>query len=213
MTAQGRTIHSVAEGYLGLQEFPGARHNERIVQMFAETGPGWVDDDDTPWCAAFVGSVLAQTGMQGTGQLNARSYLEWGEAVDLTRAKRGDIVVFWRVSRDGWQGHVGFYHGIDGNNILVLGGNQGNAVSVAPYSADRLLGVRRAAQPRASATESRTVQASAAQMGTAAVGGVTAVATLDGNAQLLAIGACIVFGLLAAFIMRERLKKWARGIR
>lgn len=164
-------------------------------------------------CAAFVGSVLAQVGIQGTGALNARSYLEWGEPVDLVRAQRGDIVVFWRGSRDGWQGHVGFYHGIDGNNILVLGGNQGNAVSVAPYSADRLLGVRRATQPRTSATQSRTVQASAAQVGTAAVGGVTAVAALDGNAQMLAIGACVVFGLLAAFIMRERLKKWARGIR
>jgi len=208
-----REIYQAAEAYLGLEEFPGARHNQQILDMFAESGHGWVQEDETPWCAAFVGSVLAQVGIQGTGALNARSYLEWGEPVDLARAQRGDVVVFWRGSRDGWQGHVGFYHGIDGNNILVLGGNQGNAVSVAPYSADRLLGVRRATQPRVSATQSRTVQASAAQIGTAAVGGVTAVAALDGNAQMLTIGACVVFGLLAAFIMRERLKKWARGVR
>lgn len=206
-------IYSIAESHVGLREFPGATHNPAVVQMFADSGHAWVQDDETPWCAAFVGSVLAQAGVQGTGALNARSYLDWGQEVPLERAQRGDIVVFWRGSRDGWQGHVGFYHGIDGNNILVLGGNQGNAVSVAPYSADRLLGVRRATQPRTSATESRTVQASAAQMGTAAVGGVTAVAALDGNAQMLAIGACVVFGLLAAFIMRERLKKWAQGVR
>lgn len=53
------------------------------------------------------------------------------------------MVVFWRGSRGGWLGHVGFYAGRDAQGrILVLGGDQGNAVSVRPYSADQLLGYR-----------------------------------------------------------------------
>jgi hypothetical protein len=30
---------------------------------------------------------------------------------------------------------------------------------------------------------------------------------------MIAIGVCAVFGLLALFVMRERLKKWAQGDR
>jgi len=45
-------------------------------------------------------------------------------------------------------GHVGFFAGLDPaidtfENVLVLGGNQGNTVSVRPYPKDRLLGIRR----------------------------------------------------------------------
>ncbi len=46
-------------------------------------------------------------------------------------------------------------------------------------------------------------------IGTAA----TAVAALDGTAQLVAIGFAGVIILLAAYIMRERIKKWAKGVR
>jgi hypothetical protein len=42
-------------------------------------------------------------------------------------------------------GHVGFYAGIEANDVLVLGGNQGDSVSIAPYLKSRLLGVRRLA--------------------------------------------------------------------
>lgn len=75
----------------------------------------------------------------------ARSFLEWGESVDSPR--QGDVVVFPR-GNTGWQGHVGFY--IDSvaiNDIVyyrILGGNQGNSVSIDLYSAHTALGIRRA---------------------------------------------------------------------
>jgi len=209
-----RAIYDAAHAYLGLEEWPGARHNPAIVEFWEASGINWVQDDETPWCAAFVNAVLAQLGLPYTGKANARSYLDWGDEVPLERAHRGDIVVFWRGSRDGWKGHVGFYEGVDRQgNILVLGGNQGNRVSVAPYSRERLLSVRRLRQPRASLAESTTVQASTAQIGTAGAGAVTAVAALDGQAQIVALVVCGVIVLTAVWILRERIKKWARNIR
>jgi len=208
-----QVVYDVAREYLGLEEYPGARHNPAIVGFAATTGNSWVQDDETPWCASFVGAILAQSGLQGTGRLNARSYLDWGTPVDLGDAAVGDVVVFWRGTRDGWQGHVGFYAGRDGDNILVLGGNQGNAVSIAPYSRDRLLGVRRVDIPRSTVALSTTVQASMAQMGAAATGGVTAVAALDGPSQTVALLCMGVVALAAVWIMRERIKKWGKGVR
>lgn len=208
-----RSAYEVAQSYMGLEEYPGAANNPAVLKMFADSGHDWVDADSTPWCAAFVGSVLAQTGVQGTGKLNARSYLNWGKPVDLGAAEPGDVVVFWRGSRDGWQGHVGFYAGVQGNNVVVLGGNQGDKVSKAEYPISRLLGVRRVKEPRSTPAQSTTVQASAAQAVAAATGGVTAVAALDGQAQIIALVCAAVVGLAAVWIMRERLKKWAMGDR
>ena len=51
-------------------------------------------------------------------------------------------IVFWRGKRDGWKGHVGFYAGEDADAFHVLGGNQGNAVSIVRIGRDRLLGAR-----------------------------------------------------------------------
>ena len=70
-----------------------------------------------------------------------------------------------------------------------------------------------APEPRTSAAQSKTVQASAAQLATAAGGGIGALAALDGTAQLVALGLAGAMALLAVWIMRERLKKWAGGDR
>lgn len=208
-----QAVYNAAQEYLGLEEYPGARHNPEIVAFAAATGNGWVQDDETPWCASFVGAILAQVGVQGTGRLNARSYVDWGSAVDLDDAQQGDVVVFWRESPTSWKGHVGFYAGVQGDKVLVLGGNQGNKVSLAEYPISRLLTVRRAPQARASAARSTTIQASAAQLGAAATGGVTAIAALDGQAQIIALVCTGVIALAAVWIMRERLKKWSAGVR
>lgn len=200
---------ATAGEYLGTAEIPGSRHNPAIVQMFADSGHSWVVDDETAWCAAFVGSVLARCGLPTTGSLAARSYLQWGEAV--TQPRPGDVVVFWRGSPDSWQGHVGFFVRRDGNTIIVRGGNQGNKVSDAPYPASRLLGYRRwngrAPLPREAAeviedadkstAESKTVWASILQaLGT--TGGATAMG-VAGNidwrtAAVIVAGAILILG-------------------
>lgn len=121
----------------------GERTHTREISEFIRTFAGIeIDPRQTAWCAAFVNAVLGVEGIEGTGRLNARSFLNFGTPVDEPRV--GDVVVFSRGDPDGWQGHVGFFSGYDENgNILVLGGNQSDSVSVASYSASRLLGVRR----------------------------------------------------------------------
>jgi uncharacterized protein (TIGR02594 family) len=133
--------------HLGLRELPGGKHNPAIVQMFADVGHEWVKDDETAWCAAFVGSVLKSAGLPHTGKLNARSYLGWGEAVLPKDAEPGDVMIFSRGDPNGWQGHVAFFVRREQTGYLVLGGNQSNAVTMQTYAFNRLLGVRRMAMP------------------------------------------------------------------
>ena len=66
---------------------------------------------------------------------------------------------------------------------------------------------------RTSVAQSTTVQASSVQIATAVGGGVSAVAALDGTAQLVAVAVCGVVLLAGLWIMKERLKKWANGDR
>lgn len=42
-------------------------------------------------------------------------------------------------------GHVGFFAGLDGASVKVLGGNQSNAVSIQNFPIASVLGVRRLA--------------------------------------------------------------------
>lgn len=146
MTARPDTnaaILATAGTYLGVAEIPGARHNPEIMAMFAASGHSWVQDDETPWCAAYINMVLAQLAIPHTGRLNARSYLEWGVPVELEVAEPGDVVIFWRGSPHAATGHVAFLVRQEGDRLLVRGGNQGNAVTDAWYPVARLLGVRR----------------------------------------------------------------------
>lgn len=139
-----RAILAAAGEYLGTDEWPGARHNPAILQMFTDSGHAWVVDDETPWCAAFVNSVLGSLGLPHPGKLNARSYEDYARAVPTEQARPGDIVVMWRNSRESWEGHVGFFVRFQGGKVVVRGGNQGNAVTDAPYDMDRILTIRRA---------------------------------------------------------------------
>ena len=139
-----RKVYEIAERELGTWEWAEG-HNPTVVNYFAEVGHEWVKDDETAWCAAFVGAMLRRAGLSHTGKLDARSYLDWGVEVPLSEAERGDVVVLWRGRPDGWKGHVAFLHEItESGDLMLLGGNQGNQVNVTKYSKDRLLGVRRA---------------------------------------------------------------------
>ena len=84
----------LAKSEIGTKEISGERDNPAVVQMFADVGHSQIDNDETAWCAAAVGSWLERSCIPSTGALNARSYLDWGQPVDLKDAKQGDIVVF-----------------------------------------------------------------------------------------------------------------------
>lgn len=140
-----KKAYDLARADLGTWEWSNG-HNPKVVQYFAEVGHDWVKDDETAWCAAFVGAMLKRAGLPHTGKLNARSYLDWGAHVDLKDAEEGDIVVFSRGDPKGWQGHVAFFVEESGDYIKSLGGNQRNQVNVSRYPKSRLLGVRRIVQ-------------------------------------------------------------------
>jgi lysozyme len=67
--------------------------------------------------------------------------------------------------------------------------------------------------PRTSLAQSKTLQASTLDIATKAGAGVTALAALDGNAQYIVLGFLGVSVLFTLWIMRERLQKWAEGVR
>lgn len=136
-------VFNLAKTYEGTWEWKGSDHNPVVVGFFADVGHSWVQDDETAWCAAFVGSVLEKCGIRSTRKLNARSYLDFGTPINLEDAREGDIVIFSRGDPNGWQGHVAFYVSHGTQYINVLGGNQSNQVNIKPYSRSRLLDVRR----------------------------------------------------------------------
>lgn len=70
-----------------------------------------------------------------------------------------------------------------------------------------------APEPRTSVAQSTTVQASAVQIASGAGAAVSSVAMLDGTAQLIALAFAGLVVLAALWIMRERVKKWADGVR
>jgi uncharacterized protein (TIGR02594 family) len=143
MDRRQKIAYALASDEVGMREVKGPQHNPDIVQMFADVGHAWVKDDETAWCAAFVGAMLERAGLPSMRKLTARSYMDWGKPAALDDAQPGDVIIFSRGDPKGWQGHVGFFVRHAGTHIEVLGGNQSNAVSIARYPVSRLLGVRR----------------------------------------------------------------------
>lgn len=102
-------------------------------------------DDSVPWCSSFIcwSCETSPVPMSSTNSRLARSWLDWGVST-VNNPICGDIVVYWRGSKDGWQGHVGIYLTHTSNGfIYTLGGNQSDAVSIAAYSTNQLLDTRR----------------------------------------------------------------------
>ena len=124
---------------LGIAETVGAQHSARVLRYYADTGHPQITDDETAWCAAFLGSCLERSGHGSSRSLMARSYLSWGEPVEDFRA--GAIAVLSRTS-DPTLGHVGFLVGETADHVILLGGNQRNSVSVDAFPRTRLLAMR-----------------------------------------------------------------------
>lgn len=120
-------------------------HNRSLSRFLASDNKTLGDPARNAWCGDFVQTCLALTlplEPMPTQPYLARAWLEFGRDITAEGPRMGAILVFWRGSRDGWKGHVGFYNGEDDKNFSVLGGNQGNRVSIARLSKDRLLGIR-----------------------------------------------------------------------
>lgn len=133
-------LFRVANDTLGLDE----NAQREALQEYMKNGGQNIDPATTAWCAAYVNATLAHAGVKGTGSFMARSFLNWGQPVE--QPQKGDIVVLSRGDPSGPSGHVGIFDGMnEDGTIRILGGNQGNRVSIATYSTENVLGYRRAA--------------------------------------------------------------------
>lgn len=115
---------------LGVKEGKGALNNPRVVALFADAGFPGIKQDSVAWCAAAVGAMLKRVGIKPSGSLAARSYENWG--VGLAAPVLGCIATKKR-GNSSWQGHVGFVVGANKTHIFLLGGNQGDAWSIAQF--------------------------------------------------------------------------------
>lgn len=128
--------------YIGQKEIPGPSSNPVFVPWFDRWAPGLTKDDSKlAWCSLFMNEICYQLGLPYTNSLAAQSWLRVGEPVE--DPQRGDLVILWRGSPYSWKGHVGLFIREDEEYIWILGGNQGNAVTISPYRKSRLKGYRR----------------------------------------------------------------------
>ena len=122
-----------ARKYIGLAEIPGKQHNPVIVNWL-KTLNAWWAEDETPWCGTYVAHCLRSAG-RGIPKhwYRAREYENYG--TKLQQPAYGCLAVLTRTGG----GHVGFVVGEDqAGNILLLGGNQGNKVSIAAFPKSRI---------------------------------------------------------------------------
>jgi uncharacterized protein (TIGR02594 family) len=131
--------YAIAKAEIGVAEFPGEKKNPKISDYHKKANFKAGDEDDS-WCSSFACYCMEMAGIPSTKNASARSWLEWGHEIKTPVV--GCVVVFWRETKDSWKGHVGFFAGEKDGEILVLGGNQDNAVKIKGYPKSRLLGFR-----------------------------------------------------------------------
>lgn len=123
----------------GTKEVPGAVNAPAIMEWAKETrlSSSYVADA-VPWCGLFAAVVAQRAGWEPVASpLWARNWAKFG--VESRNPGLGDVLVFKRDS----SGHVGFYVGEDETAFHVLGGNQGDQVSIVRVAKNRLIASRR----------------------------------------------------------------------
>lgn len=131
---------AAARAKLGVRETPGPANNPIIMGWAKNLGSRVLGiaygGDQTPWCGLFVAECMREVGIKPPAiAVRAKAWATWG---DPCVPQRGAVLVFERAGG----GHVGFYAGETANAYQVLGGNQGDAVSLALIAKDRCIAVR-----------------------------------------------------------------------
>lgn len=130
-----------ARRLMGTKEVAGKGSNKTIIDWATALGIDY-PSDDIPWCGLFVAHCIGAT-LPGeplpANPLGARNWQKFGNP---TTPAEGAVLVFWRESKSGTKGHVGFYNGEDRVAYQVLGGNQSDAVNITRIAKDRLLEAR-----------------------------------------------------------------------
>ncbi len=134
-----------ARTLLGTREAAGAANNLTILGWAKLLGIkvlGIVyNADSVPWCGLFVAHCLRVAGVDLTDMkvgVRAKAWATWGAPIAADRLAPGAILVF---DREGG-GHVAFYVGEDATHYHVMGGNQGDMVSVMRLAKSRCIARR-----------------------------------------------------------------------
>lgn len=121
---------------IGQRETLGPNDSPWIRSMLAKLGATWLLGQ--PWCGGAVAKWVSDAGFKPVAKWwQARAWASWGQA--LAFPAHGCIVVFSRTGG----GHVGFVVGEnERGELLVLGGNQGDAVNVRAFPRSRVIAYR-----------------------------------------------------------------------
>ena len=129
-----------ARDEIGVREIVGAKHNPRVVAYWRQGNVALkVEDDEVPWCAAFMCAMHELTGYRSTRSGMARSFASSPHFVRLDGPRLGATCVL-SSSRGPSSGHVGFVEAANDTHVWLLGGNQSNAVNVARFPLSLLVG-------------------------------------------------------------------------
>lgn len=129
-----------ARGEFGVAEVAGRGSNPKVLAYRKEAGtPLGGDDSDVPWCAIFVNAMLARAGVATSGSAMARSFAKHPGFEKLAAPILGCIAVK-SSNRGPASGHVGFYVAENPLFVWLLGGNQGDAVSIAAFKKKDFVG-------------------------------------------------------------------------
>lgn len=123
-----------ARKYIGVAEIPGKKNNPVILNWLIEL-KAWWKEEDTPWCGSYCAYCLKKSGRPIPKHwYRALAYADYG--AKLSGPAYGCLAV---MARKGG-GHVGFVVGevAKGGDLLILGGNQGDKVSIARFPRSRI---------------------------------------------------------------------------
>ena len=137
---ESKMLNKISAFY-GLSEIEGKKHNHQIISFFHELGYNYINDDETPWCAAFMNFCAKQIGAYYPSGLRARNWMKCGKS--SSKPSIGDVVVFGYGGKNSKAGHVAMYISEDFDSIYCLGGNQSNLVTISSYCKSDLLGYRK----------------------------------------------------------------------
>jgi len=138
---------SWAKGEIGTKrtnKYPG---NPRIIEYWKMFKMSGIKNETVSWCSAFVGASLEAVGINTNSDPKVYSkrskdssmyWLHWTHGYVLEEPCFGCIAVMERKGG----GHVGFVLGKseDGKYLILLGGNQGSAVSIAKFPINKFVG-------------------------------------------------------------------------
>ncbi|OIP87329.1 MAG: hypothetical protein AUK37_01635 [Rhodobacterales bacterium CG2_30_65_12] len=124
-----------AKRVMGMHEL---RDKPRLMAWLRSDGATLGDPAQHPWCGDFVQTAIALGLPDEPIPANPYGSINWLKFGRATEPQFGAVLVFWRGTPGGWQGHVGFYLAEDATHYLVLGGNQSNAVTEARIAKGRL---------------------------------------------------------------------------